>query len=621
MKALIIAFFLTCGVSICAQLTPTLNDIWIPTRDGDSLQADVYIPTGVTQAEVILIQTPYNKNNFANGLPLGILQNLDGQPYIWVIVDWRGFYGSSNADVSDFERGEDGYDICEWISQQPWHGDRIGTWGPSALGGVQVNTMVYAHPNHTCAVPQVFNPQQSYDAYFYGGVLEEGRLNQLDVLGYGLSPVILSNPYYSNVWQFSANNTHYPDDISIPTLQIGGWYDHTLDKMLAFYAASRTEAGVDVQDEQWLLIGPWVHGGTGAAYVGSVNQGELSYPNAGFRSDVMARQFFDYYLLDSLNSWDTTSMITYYKLGENNWAVSNATALGTSSESTLYLNNQGGLGGATSSGHHQFVCDPSNPAPTIGGATLSTFLDQGPYDQSELDSRTDVVQFTSQTFEESIYIEGQVSAALYVSSDQPDGDLVVKLVDQYPDGRKMLITDGIKRMRFRNGSYTENDESFLTPGEIVSVDVDLPFTSYTFLPGHQLKIYIAGNSDIRWNVNRQDGGEMYVAGDTNVAVIKIHHDEAHPSRIILPGNNPTLSVPKLQTSSVFIYPNPAMETIQIHSEISVNQVTVFNTVGQKIKLQHPLGNQLSIKTLPTGFYFCKIEFEDGSVEVIPFEKK
>ena len=105
-------FFLFATSFSFSQLTPAHNDVWVPMRDGDSLQADVYIPSGTTSGEVILIQTPYNKENFTNGLPLGIIQDLDNQPYIWVIVDWRGFYASGNADVSDVNRGEDGYDVC-----------------------------------------------------------------------------------------------------------------------------------------------------------------------------------------------------------------------------------------------------------------------------------------------------------------------------------------------------------------------------------------------------------------------------------------------------------------------------------------------------------------------------
>ncbi|MBL7900121.1 MAG: CocE/NonD family hydrolase, partial [Crocinitomicaceae bacterium] len=173
-----------------AQLTPDYNDVMIPMSDMEELEADVYIPAGCTSCEVILVQTPYNKDLFEWGLPMGIGLNLDAQQFIWVIVDWRGFYGSAAAAVPSPDRGQDAFDICEWIVAQPWHADRIGTWGPSALGNIQYQLIAKHHPNHTCAVPIVASPQFSYDSYFYGGVLEEARLQQLDNLGYGLSPIV-----------------------------------------------------------------------------------------------------------------------------------------------------------------------------------------------------------------------------------------------------------------------------------------------------------------------------------------------------------------------------------------------------------------------------------------------
>ena len=62
-------------------------------------------------------------------------------------------------------------------------------------------------------------------------VLEEARLAQLDALGYGLSPIVMGNTYDNIIWQLASNETWFPDIIKIPTLQIGGWYDHNIDKI------------------------------------------------------------------------------------------------------------------------------------------------------------------------------------------------------------------------------------------------------------------------------------------------------------------------------------------------------------------------------------------------------
>lgn len=614
---LFLTLFIQSGFSL-SQMTPTYNDIWIPMRDGEFLQADIYIPSTITEGEVILIQTPYNKNNFSNGLPLGILQDLDNQPFIWVIVDWRGFYGSNGADVSSVNRGEDGYDVCEWISNQAWHKDRIGTWGPSALGGVQYSTAREQHPNHTCAVPLVAHPQQAYESYFTGGVLEEAHLQTLDALGYGLSPIIMANVYYSNVWAIAESNSWYPDEIAIPTLQIGGWYDHNINKMVEWYEATRNQAAIGVRDEQWLLVGPWVHGGSGAAYVGSSVQGELSYPNAAYKSDSMAWDFFNYYLLDSLNNWQNTDMITYYETGKNTWNTTNATNIAITNSDDIYLSSNEGLVSTIGSGSSGFVSDPNNPSPTIGGANLHPTLEQGPYDQSSLDSRNDIITFSTIDLPSDVQISGNVKLTLYVQADQADCDISVRLVDLYTDGRNMLITDGIKRMRFRNG-YTQADEVFMTSGQVYPVEIELPFTNYTWLSGHQIKIYLGGNNAIRWNVNEQNGGPMYSNGTPNIANITIHHNSTYPSKITLPGNNSFLEVIENAEDAIQIYPNPANEKIQISSDQNVMRIEIKDASGRTVMSETDKKDELNISNLKSGVYFLNL-YTDNGINTAKFVK-
>ena len=540
---------------------------------------------------------------FEAGLPLGIGTNVNSQPYAFVIVDWRGFYGSNGANTSNFDRGEDGYDIIDWIVQQPWHLNNVGTWGPSALGGVQYQTAREHHPNHTCAVPLVAHPEQSYESYFYGGCLEEARLNQLDALGYGLSPLVLANPYFNSIWQFSANNTWYPSDIYIPTLQIGGWYDHNITRMMDWYEATRNSSLFSVQDQQWLLIGPWVHGGTGAAFVGSSVQGELDYPNAALVNNDMSLDFFDYYLLNATNGWDATDKITYYNMGADTWLTSNNTTIDLPLNDVLFLNDFGIL--STNEpifGSTNFDSDPNSPTPTIGGANLSTGLDQGPYDQVSLDNRNDVITFQSGILYADASISGQVEAHLRLSTNTPDCDIVVRLVDVYPDGRCMLINDGIQRARFRNG-YSQGDEEFMNSGIVYPIDVTLPFTNYTWKAGHRIKIYISGNSSSRWNVNLQDGGVMYQPGTGHIATVVVRHDPSHTSYITLPGSNSALSTNSVSNVPISIYPNPAKDLVTIKGMENGNYV-LYDSKGQKIL--EGSGSSVNTSGIASGWYLLKV---------------
>lgn len=603
---------LFCCGSVYSQITPTYDDVLIPMTDGQNLAADVYVPSGCVSCEAILVQTPYNKDVFEAGLPLGIGPNLDSQPYVWVVVDWRGFYGSAAAAVAQPDRGQDGYDVCDWIAAQSWHGSRIGTWGPSALGNIQYLLMNKQHPNHTCAVPMVSDPRTSYDNYFYGGVLEEARLEQLDALGYGLSPLVLANPYYNTTWQFAENATHYTDDIIIPTLQIGGWYDHNIAGMMELYEMSRNEAAAAVQDEQWLLIGPWVHGGTGIAYVGSSIQGELTYPNAALVNNDMAWDFFNYYLLDSVNNWQNTAKITYYELGNNVWHTSNASTIDIANTDLLYLDDGNILTSAPGIGYTTFLSDPSNPTPTIGGATLHPTLDQGPYDQISLDARTDLTIFESGALPQDVSVTGTILLNLYISSSQPDCDIAVRLTDDYPTGESMLITDGIKRMRFRTG-YLQANETFMTPGTIYPVQIELPFTNYTWKSGHKIKLYFSGNNAIRWDVNLQDGGTMYTNGTGISSVITIHHDAAHPSHIVLPGNNDFLGVQDEALAEwIDVYPNPSSDVLYVSSE-NVVHFDLTDLSGKVVLSGTPTAEGVSVKQLANGTYLIRLETIGGGI--------
>ncbi len=616
MKNILLLTLMLTSLMGTAQLSATLDNIWIPMRDGSSLQADVYIPDGTTTAEVILIQTPYNKEMFSVGLPMGVGQNLNDQPFVWVIVDWRGFYGSSGADLSNINRGQDGYDVCEWISEQSWFNQRIGTWGPSALGVIQYLTMREQHPNHTCAVPLVAHPHQSYDSYFTGGVLEQARLQQLDALGYGLSPVVMANVYYSALWSITENNSWYPSSIQIPTLQIGGWYDHNIDKMMTWYKATRQQAEVSVREEQYLLIGPWVHGGTGAAYVGSSVQGELTYPNAANVSNQMAWDFLNYYLLDEANDWQNTPKITYYETGKNTWTSTDANSIDFTNYESIYLTANNGLVPNSYYGSSTLNSQPDNPSPTIGGATLHVNLDQGPYDQNSLDVRTDILTFSSNELLSDFTISGRTKVIVYVSADVTDCDISIRLTDLYPDGRSMLITDGIKRMRFRNG-YTQGAEAFMTPGEVYALEITLPFTNYTWKAGHKLKIYVSGNNAIRYHVNRQDGGAMYTGTSTQNATITIHHNNAYPSRIEFPSNTNFLELNESTTVNLNIYPNPTSDKLHIQSEISFQSIRIMDLNGRVLKNQD-FNSIISTNELVSGVYFLILTNSNGEEEIIKF---
>ena len=178
-----------------------------------------------------------------------------------------------------------------------------------------------------------------------------------------------------------------------------------------------------------------------------------------------------------------------------------------------------------------FLSDPSNPTDTIGGRELS--LPSGPRDQRSLMARDDVLTFQSEVLEQPMTVVGAVSAALYIDSDAPDTDLSVRLVDIYPDGRAMLVLDGIQRARAREGN-TENDQSFMTPGRTYRLEVDLGATAQVFDRGHRIGVMISSSNHRRFKVGGNTDLPFWEEGEGQVAQNRLFVDEVFSSHLLLP---------------------------------------------------------------------------------------
>jgi predicted acyl esterase len=60
--------------------------------------------------------------------------------------------------------------------------------------------------------------------------------------------------------------------------------------------------------------------------------------------------------------------------------------------------------------------DPANPAPTIGGNNLE-LKTCGPYDQRSVESRADVLTFTSAPLTTDMAVTGNIRALIYMGSN------------------------------------------------------------------------------------------------------------------------------------------------------------------------------------------------------------
>lgn len=603
-------------LACAAQLDPL--PLEIPMGDGEFLAADLYQPSGCDACPVILVQTPYGKFFYQFfGLPLGLGTDIDSSPYAFLIVDWRGRFASADAAYPGAPSiGEDGYDVVEWIAAQPWCNGKIGTWGPSALGRVQYQTAQQQPPALTCICPVVAAPQQRYKDYYPGGALRTEYVQQTDLLGFGTSQSVLPFPHYNAIWSAAEDATFYADDIAVPCLMIGGWYDHNIDPMVDFFASLQTASPEEVQDKHKLLIGPWVHGGNGQASPGSAQQGELEYPEAAYYNDTYALQFFEYYLLGIGNGWDTMPAVRYFHMGENQWHDGDAWPPQTN-PSLLYLTDSNTLQTSAPtalSSSLDFPYDPQDPSPTVGGPTLRADLEQGPFDQVDVEARGDILTFTSAAFTEPLHIQGMPLVHLFAGSDMPDTDFAVRLCDVYPDGRSMLITDGIIRMRFREG-FTVSDTSFLENGDVYEAVAELSHTSISLQEGHKLRLGISGSNYPRFNRNMNTGGTMYpeLNPDTLVnataSTNTVWMDALHASYLEIPtAELAGLFANSGEKAQLLLYPSPASSAVTVQTAQGAAGTLVVTAVSGQVLYSAAFSGTvtLDVSRWPAGFYIVQL---------------
>ena len=159
-------------------------------------------------------------------------------------------------------------------------------------------------------------------------------------------------------------------------------------------------------------------------------------------------------------------------------------------------------------------------------------------DQRAIPQRADYVRFETGPLKNDVIVAGPMSFEMYASTDGPDTDFMVKLVDVYPDGYEAIVMDIPLRARFRSGRNAE-DVKMMTPGEVTFMVIDLWSTALTFEKGHKIAVHLSSSNYPRFEVNPNNGA---APGDTSVpprvATNTIYHDALNPSALVLPVVDP-----------------------------------------------------------------------------------
>jgi uncharacterized protein len=173
------------------------------------------------------------------------------------------------------------------------------------------------------------------------------------------------------------------------------------------------------------------------------------------------------------------------------------------------------------------------PVPTRGGAICCDpkVLAPGPLDQTSIEDRQDILVYTSPRLPEDIEVTGPVRAVLYAATSANDTDFTAKLVDVQPDGRPLLVTDGIQRLRYR-GSLSS--PVFVKRNTVYQVTIDAGVASYVFAVAHRIRLEVSSSNFPRFDRNLNSTRANALETKIVQAHQTVFHEKDHPSALILP---------------------------------------------------------------------------------------
>jgi len=546
-----------------------------PMRDGTVLRADVFRPVGEGRFPVLLCRLPYGKHV---GL---VVQQLDTlalarNGFIVVIQDVRGRFASEGRWEPWTHEEQDGYDSVQWAAGLDGSNGSVGMIGPSYNGNTQWMAAVGRPPALKAIAPRVTWADPDNGLFSRGGAYEYGlglwwSLTQgLETVGkrshagpaeaarafvalvedhdnldsatyweepsqrhpalarHDLHDLGFEHASRDSAWAASCSVAQRHADVDVPSLNVAGWYDcfsqGTLDNFMAMTALERPAN---------LIVGPWQHQGQ-FSQVGDVNfglsaSGDLLDYRGGLTQVEM--DWFRRYLSPSDDEADgdvTRSLppVLLFVMGINQWREEQEWPLARAVDTAWYLREDGGLStdpSAVEEAHDEYVYDPSDPVPTLGGAALlSSEYRAGPLEQSPVEARPDVLVYTSDPLEQDTEVTGRIHATIHAASTARAADWVVRLCDVSPEGRSINIVDGIVR-------------SDMTPGSFSEHRIDLWSTSHVFRRGHRIRVQVTSSCFPRWDRN-PNGGRVSSGAEESSEIVtqRIGRSAMFASHLVLP---------------------------------------------------------------------------------------
>ena len=542
------------------------RDVAIAMRDGTVLRADVYRPDGGEPCAAILARTPYDRSFGLTPLATVDPDRATEAGFAVVIEDIRGRFGSEGEFYPFLTDVDDGRDTVDWVAAQPWCSGAVGMTGRSFTAAAQYLAAAAQPPGLKAIAPVVIGSDMYSNWVYQGGAFQLGfnlfwthmmsdagrRVSVADnfrALPIGTPPLLedhpdqryyydwLAHPTRDGYWAFGSIAERLAL-VQVPALIVGGWYDLFLSGTLENFTRMRREAATErARAGTRLLIGPWAHGSTYGSYPD--HHFDAFGPDDGIDLDALQLRFFARHLRGEHPELDSEPPVRIFVMGSNRWRDEDSWPLARAEPRRWYLRADGALSPEPPGDEspEQYLYDPADPAPTIGGPTSlpAKFMrtNSGPLDQSPLESRDDVLVYSSAPLERPLEITGPLRCRLHAASSAVDTDFVAKLCDVGPDGVSRILAEGVLRARYLGGFDRGRP---ITPGRPYEYDIDLVATSNVFLPGHRIRLLVTSSSFPRFDRNANSGKQ--IGSDRHEDLVRarqtVFHDGARPSHLLLP---------------------------------------------------------------------------------------
>ena len=543
----------------------------IPMEDGVHLATDVFFPEGPGPFPVVLARTPYHRVS-----KQGFAPSFTSRGYAFVIQDCRGKFDSEGEFTPLVDEARDGRATLDWVANEPWCNGRIGMWGRSYGGIVQVPAASGGHEALRCIAPSIAPGSFFRHWARYYGCFAVGNLIRW-ALTHASSPTnppiehfdweelwALADPEaiaarvgfrtpVLSVWAEHDSDDAYwkaidqssmHEHIRVPGMHSGGWFDHLTIGQFEAYANIRDGGATEeARQGQRLLVGPWGHMTVNGDHPERTRYGDWAFgPDAELPVLEHELQFFDFHLQDRDDGFMAQPPVKVFLIGEDRWVYLDDWPPPGVEERACYLTSTGSAGVGTGSGElawetpgrsasDAYSYDPADPVPTVGGPIYWGLELRGPRDQRSILGRPDVLYYRGPELAAPLTVMGEMSLDLFVSSDAQDTDFVAKVCVEEQSGAVTCLTVGSLRCRYRNS--TEVPEP-LVPGDVTRISLHAGHLAYTFPQGSRVGLVLTSSDFPRILPHPNTMARPWAKTDPVVARNSVHHGPGAFSCLRLP---------------------------------------------------------------------------------------